>query len=128
MTENFDWRENQTPGVMINPGTGPVHNATRELARENITALIQDARQGRVDGVTVEDTGREDEGRFTFILRSGTRTCDVDMPGLPEDEARYLGRDDQNILDFPRLYVEGSSWVWLYAIDQVRHYLLGEGA
>jgi hypothetical protein len=29
---------------------------------------------------------------------------------------RYLGIPGQNIWDFPRLFVDGSSWVWKFAI------------
>jgi len=31
------------------------------------------------------------------------------MPGLPIDEVHWMRQHDQNIWDFPRLYVGGSS-------------------
>lgn len=127
MSENYDWTENQKiPGVMVNPGTGPVHNATRGQAAKNVTQLVADVLGERSDTVATEDTGREDDGRFTFVLRCGERTCEVDMPGLAVDEVRFMDGEDQNIWDFPRLYVEGSSWVWSFAISQTQHYLFGE--
>lgn len=39
----------------------------------------------------------------------------VDMPSLSLEKIRYMGEKTQNIWDFPRLYVNGSSWVWKYA-------------
>lgn len=38
------------------------------------------------------------------------------MPGIALENVRYVGADDQNIWDFPRLYVEGSSWVWEFGV------------
>jgi hypothetical protein len=39
---------------------------------------------------------------------------------------RFTGAADQNIWDFPRLYVNGSSWVWIYAVGSVADALHGE--
>ena len=45
------------------------------------------------------------------------RTIEIQMPGLPVDRVRFLDEDGQNIWDFPRLYVDDSSWVWKYALS-----------
>ena len=39
----------------------------------------------------------------------------VDMPGLPLAKVRFTGAKSQDIWTFPRLYVDDSSWVWLYS-------------
>lgn len=136
MTKNFDWQEGQNfPGIIINPGTGPIHNTTKEHARSNMDAFVKDVlddpefadAHDETTMITIEDAERDDgEGRFTFILRYGDRESEIDMPGLPLEEVRYISRRDQNILDFPRLYENGSSWVWLYAVSQAAHSLFGE--
>jgi hypothetical protein len=109
---------------IINPGSGPVADASHEAARQNMDAFVRDVLDNRDETVTIEDTGREDDGRFTFVLRLGDRSSEIDMPGIALEDVRYLGRPDQNIWDFPRLYEDGSSWVWLYAVSQSRHHLL----
>lgn len=121
----FDWRENQTvPGVIINPGTGPVHDATVEAAEANIKALVEDACAGR-ERPTIKRASGDSQGRFAFELSVGDRECEVDMPGLPLEQVRYTG-PPQSIFDFPRLYVNGSSWVWPYAVSMVDDALYGE--
>lgn len=37
------------------------------------------------------------------------------MPGLPLDKVRYVKGEKRSILEFPRLYVDGSSWIWYIA-------------
>jgi hypothetical protein len=39
------------------------------------------------------------------------------MPGLPVEQVRYMGESGQNIWDFPRLYVDDSSWIWEFALS-----------
>lgn len=62
----------------------------------------------------------ESEGRFTFTLTFGDLAFEVEMPGIPVERVRYTGAEDQNILAYPRLYVDGSSWVWTYAVSACR--------
>lgn len=109
--------------VAINHGSGPVDNATVELAEDNIRHLIADV---GLEGTTFERDESHDygDGRFCFILRNGEFTSEVQMPGIPLPRVRYMGAP-QNIWHFPRLYVSGSSWVWLYAINSVRRDLQG---
>ncbi len=38
------------------------------------------------------------------------------MPGFPLDRVRYIEGEKRSILDFPRLYVDGSSWIWYIGI------------
>jgi hypothetical protein len=106
--------------VFINPGSGPVAEATEEHAAINITVFADDLRRAGVDvdgcnRVPYADYG---EGRYAFTLAmTDGRTVEVQMPGLPVDRVRFTDGEDQNIWDFPRLYVDGSSWVWKYALS-----------
>jgi hypothetical protein len=105
--------------VFINPGSGPVHEATEANAATNITVFADDL---RVAGLGVNECRRipdadYGEGRFAFELAMADgRTIEIQMPGLPVERVRYLDAEGQNIWDFPRLYVDGSSWVWKYAL------------
>lgn len=63
----------------------------------------------------------EGDGRFTYRLSfSDDLRFDVEMPGLPLERVRYTGADGQRISDYPRLYVDGSSWVWKFAVSACR--------
>ncbi len=112
--------------VIINPGTGPVAGATLDNAYKNMEALLRDA--GIPDAKWCRDVDAEEGGgRFSFLVtvpdpddEGSTTGCPVDMPGIPLAEVRYLGEPGQNIWDFPRLYVDGSSWVWKFAVSQLR--------
>jgi hypothetical protein len=100
--------------VIINPGSGPVANALLTNAEANIQQFIKDC---GIEGITAAHSPEGDErGRFLFVLTRGEVQHEVEMPGLPIEQVRYTGAADQSILDFPRLYVDGSSWVWKYAV------------
>lgn len=116
--------------VFINPGSGPVEGGNQVDAWINVVKLCEDA--GLLDRLdmprAIECTSTRDtgDGRFAYSVRLGDRVCEIDMPGIPLVLVRFTGEGDQNIWDFPRLYVDGSSWVWKYAVGQVRDSLLGE--
>lgn len=73
-----------------------------------------------------KDKESDANGRFRFVLVRGERRCEIDMPGLPIDRVRYVGGEGQDIWDFPRLYVDGSSWVWKFAVNRARDKLSEE--
>lgn len=105
--------------IIINPGSGPVGGATIAHARANAHVLADDVARRYDAGTEVQSEFTDQgDGRWTFLLTVGDTEHEVDMPGLPVEEVRYLGTEDQNIWDFPRLYVDGSSWVWKWAIEQ----------
>lgn len=128
------------PAIAVNPGAGPVGGATKKNAEACVRQFITDL---ELAGVTYEyvkpclgitsvgkwpDISYEDgepDGRFEFLLRRGDLSCTVDMPGLPVDEVRYLGQP-QNIWNFPRLYVDGGSWVWKYGVGIAQGALSGD--
>lgn len=106
--------------AVINPGTGPCEDATLENAIKNMEQFIKDSpcatRFERDEG---NDMG---EGRFAFLVYwdgmpgKSTKSIQVDMPGLPLEQVRYMGLDGQKPGDFPRLYVGGGSWWWKFGL------------
>lgn len=62
----------------------------------------------------------EPDGRYPFRVTVNGRSHLVEMPALPLDAVRFLGGAGQNIWDFPRLFVDGSSWVWKYALHELQ--------
>jgi hypothetical protein len=106
--------------IIINPGSGPVANANEEHAARNIAVFVDDLRAAGLDVASIAQQAGNDygEGRYAFLLTMADgRLIEVQMPGLPVDQVRYLGGDGQNIWDFPRLYVDDSSWVWKFALS-----------
>lgn len=119
--------------IVINPGTGPVAGATLDHAYENMRALLQDC--GHPDAKFRRDPDHDvDGGRWPFLVTCPPDGEDhhdawevtVDMPGIPLEKVRYTGEGDQNIWHFPRLYVDGNSWVWKFAISQLGERLAPE--
>jgi len=110
----------------INPGSGPVQNASLESARENMRVFIQDI--ALAHGLVVKDIFRleeeDDRGYFAFVLdveRGGTeRRIRVDMPGLPLEQVRYLGLDGQDAYNYQRVDIDRSSWLWKFAVNVSR--------
>lgn len=116
--------------IAVNPGTGPVADATEANAAENAQAFAADL---AARGVLIKHVLRRSDadlpgGRYEFDLffvdpqpheeetREPRTKIQVSMPGLPLARVRYMD-DSQNIWDFPRLYIDGSSWVWKFAVD-----------
>jgi hypothetical protein len=104
--------------LIINPGTGPIADATLTNAKLNIAAFIGElVASGRVLMLASTEPTDGGDGRWTFQVRIDGRWRKISMPGLPLDRVRFTGEGNQNIWDFPRLYVDGSSWIWGYALD-----------
>jgi hypothetical protein len=119
--------------VYINPGTGSVPNASLVQAQANMKVFRDDidhfayTESGlweRLEiirpNLTEAEQADEAKGRFYFQLRDKQtgRSVDVEMPGIPIEKVRYMRCPQiQNIWDFPRLYIDGSSWVWYFAIN-----------
>lgn len=103
--------------IIINPGSGPVGGASIEYATTNMARFMDDLiAAGHTVGAigNGEDQG---DGRWRFVISVDGRDVEVEMPGLPVEQVRWMDEPDQNIWDFPRLYVDGSSWVWKYALS-----------
>lgn len=110
--------------MTVNPGAGAVQEATLAHAEGNVARFVDDL---DLPGVAVErDEAHDSGGRFGFVLVHEGHRVEVTMPGLPLDRVRYVGDFGQDIWDFPRLYVNGSSWVWGYGLGIARAKLCGE--
>lgn len=108
--------------VVINPGSGPVSDANEEDALANILKFAEELGTDIVH----RQLGGEDEGRWPFLVVKDERMVQIDMPGIPLEKVRYTGADDQNPWNFPRLYVEGSSWLWCFGVKVAERILLGK--
>ena len=107
--------------IIINPGSGPVEPGSLENATTNIAQFIEDLELGMPTAFE-RGVGSDSDGRHSFTLTTGLGSCEVDMPGLPVDQVRPGIPWEQ-----PRLYVDGSSWLWSFAVNNARRALLGEG-
>lgn len=110
--------------LIINPGSGAVDDATQEQAQANMQEFL--AAIGLGEDVSAEmkwpslgGDGQPD-GRWAFIVSLGERSCEVEMPGVAG-----LSQAAKAARIHPRLYVDGSSWYWDFAIRQVVHALTG---
>ena len=103
--------------IIINPGSGPVNDATEKNATENMKHFVTDHDENGLMFVRVpeHDYG---QGRYAFLMykHDSSRYHEIQMPGFPLESVRYVDSESQNISNFPRLYVDGSSYVWKYAI------------
>lgn len=110
--------------LVINPGTGPVDGATLEnavAAMEMFAAAV-----GVPDHERVPE--RDRDGRFGFRMvwtptgfGRPPRECLVDMPGC-DPMLTSAGTPWKS----PRMYVDGSSWLWGFGVGIARGKLLGE--
>lgn len=100
--------------IIVNPGTGPVAEASESHAIENMKHYITDLGVScNYIRIPEKDYG---EGRFAFLVWLGNECHEIQMPGLPLENVRYMDNPNQNPFDFPRLYVDDSSWLWMFAI------------
>lgn len=101
--------------VHINPGTGPVPGARLASATANMKHFIADCELKEINVLRCPEM--DEDGRFAFLLWKETRCHLIEMPGLPLHQVRFMAEDGQNPWDFPRLYVDGSSWLWMFSIQ-----------
>lgn len=102
--------------ILINPGSGPCAGATKKTAYDNLERFIEEL---DIDGARwasdPDPSVESDDGRFAFVLANNERQVSVLMPGIP------LESDD-----WTRLYVDGSSWTWMFALSSAKRALLCE--
>jgi hypothetical protein len=108
-----------TGWVIINPGAGPVGGrVSLRNALKNMTRLKRDARLPRQP--SKRRPWWDEGGRYGFEVRNSLgRKVTVLMPGVPLRHVRWMGGD---CWPYPRLYVNGNSWLWRYAVE-----ILAEG-
>lgn len=110
----------------INPGSGPVQEASLEHAQENIKVFAEEITKHH--NLSVKDIFRleddDDRGYFAYALdveKYGLeRRLRVGMPGLPLEKVRYLGLPGQDAWEFQRLDLDKSSWLWKFAVKLSR--------
>src|SRR4029077_1378382 len=94
------------------PVTGDV---CRDHAIANIAVFIEELyMKDPPVAVTMRARKHDGTGRYQFNLHRGICTVKVDMPGLPLDEVRCT--KDFMPSGCPRLYVDGNSWWWCFAL------------
>lgn len=99
--------------IIINPGTGSVENSEELHAIENIHFVLDKLKQKNIAYVRIPE--RDENGRYCFVLmyqneEGKNKSCEVDMPGISFTE-------ETNEMRFPRMYVDGSSWIFYFGID-----------
>jgi hypothetical protein len=105
-------------GVIINPGSEDLNEGTEENAIENMKHFIVDCNVEDLQFLRYEDA--DDYGRFAFLVFVSTKYHSYDrvhiihMPGLTLDRVRYT--QGKNPWNYPRLYMDWSSWLWTYAL------------
>jgi len=105
--------------IFVNPGTGVVEGASEANARANMKQFVSDCDSSlhwHFRRASRKDYG---EGRYAFMVHCEefpAKKIEIQMPGWVLEEVRYMGLDGQNAWDFPRLYRDGSSWLWEFAI------------
>lgn len=110
--------------LILNPGAGDVPGATYHNAARNINAFMDDLRKAHgYVGMAVVPRDVHVRGRWLFVVtctvplaKAPLEQWSIDMPGLPLEQVRYTG-PPMNPFEFPRLYVDGSSWLWKFAVD-----------
>ena len=106
-------------GITINPGSGDIKGGNEKNAIDNTIHFIADLKIDHIKFIRVPE--EDDGGRFAFLLwiydRGSILAHLVLMPGLFLEDVRYVRKENQNIWDFPRIYVDGSSGVWLFSLD-----------
>lgn len=95
--------------------------STRERAKGNMEIFLQDL---DLEGTSCRPTGECVKGRFEFLLVRGEFKCKIEMPGMDISEVR----PDSEVYSGSAycLYVEGSSWLWEFALQAAKRELLGE--
>lgn len=107
--------------VSLNHGSGPLIEAAEQNAIDNMGAFTADLRERGIDVDTfIRRSGADyGDGRYAFsVVTADGTSVEVQMPGLPLEQVRWLKADGQDIWQFPRLYVNDASWVWYFALDQ----------
>ena len=97
-----------------------------ENARRNIVQFVEDLRLKDVVYIEPDPQGDEDGYCYGYKLIYKNRSTVVSMSALPLEEVRYIDEKKQRISQFPRLSVDGSSWVWFFALRVVKDVFMSE--
>lgn len=107
--------------IIISPGTEPRPDATEDNAAQIIRRFIDDlGLPGIACTRTPDDDPAYPAGYYAFRLSAGEYACTVDVPGVDPDTVQ-LGKPWRS----SRLYVNGSSWLWGFALGFAADALTG---
>lgn len=133
MSSNDD-SEASRSGLVFNLGTGAVPpDATLANAHANIDQFVAEVTEGmQVHKIwSQREPDLDANGRFGFTMFASVTehgdpdvTLEVRMPGLPLEQVNFGAREGDNAFDFPRLYVNGSSWWWSYGVNRAREEII----
>jgi hypothetical protein len=105
--------------IFLNPGTGAVEGALEANSIKNIKQFVKDC------DPTLKWHWRRAKhldygnGRYAFLVfcdEFKKTKIEIQMPGWELSKVRFEDTESQDVWDFPRLYVEGSSWLWMFAL------------
>jgi hypothetical protein len=106
---------------VINPGTGICARARLSWARSNLRRFLADLDVPGIEMRLVEDVDEQGYACFRLSRRTAKRVhrCVVHVPGIGIRRVRYSLSNRRDICAVQRLYVDGSSWAWPYALSVV---------
>lgn len=101
--------------ILMNPGAEKCKLGTWDQAYENIKRFIEEC---EIPMHIVRSDFTPNDGRYSFVLDADEFSYNtiIEMPGLPLEQVRYMDEEGQNPFEFPRLYVDGGSWLWKFAL------------
>lgn len=110
--------------MTFNPGTQPIANTTEENARHNMSMFriavrkvaYNDFEPGEIALDSYRNAANDHgHGWYCFMLVGftvgGAKEVEIQMPGVPLEQVQG------SLLEAPRLYVDGNSWWWEYAVN-----------
>ncbi len=96
--------------IIVNPGTEPVKNHSKENAEIAAGYFLEDL---AIDGFEYEATGEvSGDGWYKFVFQKDNFKVDVSFPGS-DPEITRKGKSWVS----PRIYVNGSSWLWGFGLN-----------
>jgi hypothetical protein len=104
---------NNRPSVWSNPGTGMI-----ERSSEAAAAVAAELLRAEAACDSCRMVGHDGSGRFDFVFLKNGQAVTVSIPGVPLEHLRF--ESGLNPFDFRRIYVDGNSWLWPYAVKWIR--------
>lgn len=100
--------------IIINPGTEKQDKHSEKNASKVATYITKDLGLNKINWEREKKNDSED-GWYGFKFKGAGGSIDVTIPGINPDIVR-MGEPWKS----PRLYVDGSSWLYGYALGFIR--------
>jgi hypothetical protein len=110
--------------MVVNPGTQAMSETSPKLAKAGIAQFVEDLHPAKIKIKVKRDKKSDNDGWYGFTLKSKHAKISVLMPGLPLEYMRGTKKDTTASWAFQRLYVEGNSWYWNFALEIAQERLL----